>query len=108
MKIINEYDKIYIYSSTLHQHIYQKTIKGFSKYISIHIIPIVLNETDIIVVNDEIVNNKDFQKSDHEKETYESIQELQYPQEYENNSIIILDVLKEKIIKNDEIQAVFK
>ena len=31
--IINDYDKIYIYSSSLHQDFYQKIIKCFSKYI---------------------------------------------------------------------------
>ena len=33
---------------------------------------------------------------------------MKYPQEYENNSIIILDDLNEKEINNDKIQAMFK
>ena len=33
--IINEYDKIYIYSPSLHQDIYQKIFKCFSNYIPI-------------------------------------------------------------------------
>ena len=44
LKIINEYDKIYIYSPSLHQDLYQKLIKYFSNYIPIHIIPNILNE----------------------------------------------------------------
>ena len=41
-------------------------------------------------------------------ETYESIEELKYAQEYENNSIIILDYLNEKEFNNDKKQAMFK
>ena len=91
--IINEYDKIYIYSSSLHQDLYQKLFKCFSNYIPIHIIPNILYEVDIDLVIEEIVNKKDFQNSDTEMQTYESIEELKFPQEYENNSIIILDDL---------------
>ena len=106
--MINEYDKIYIYSRSLHQDLYQKIIKCFSNYIPIHIIPNILNEEDIDLVIEEIVYNKDFQKSDIEIETFDNIEELKFPQEYENNSIIILDDLNEKEINNEKIQAMFK
>ena len=108
LNIIIEYDKIYIYSPSLHQDLYQKLIKGFSNYIPIHIIPNNLNEEDIDIVIEEIVNNKDFQKSDTEIEAFDNIEELKFPQEYENNSIIILDDLNEKEINNEKIQAMFK
>ena len=108
LNIISEYDKIYIYSPSLHQDLYQKLIKCFSNYIPIHIIPNILNEEDIDIVIEEVINNKDFEKSDREIETYESIEELKFPQEYENNSIIILDDLNEKEINNEKIQAMFK
>ena len=108
LNIINEYDKIYIYSPSLHQDLYQKLIKCFSNHIPIHIIPNILNDEDIDLVIDEIVNSKDFQKSDIEIEAFDNIEELKYPQEYENNSIIILDDLNEKEINNDKIQAMFK
>ena len=55
--IINEYDKIYIYSPCLHQDLYQKLKKCFSNYIPIHIIPNILTEEDIDIVIEEIVNN---------------------------------------------------
>ena len=108
LNIINEYDKIYIYSPSLHQDLYQKLIKCFSKYIPIHIISNILSEEVIDVVIEEIVNNKDFQESDTEIETYENIEDLKFPQEYENNSVIILDDLNEKEINNEKIQAMFK
>ena len=79
-----------------------------SNYIPIHIIPNILNEEDIDLVIEEIVNNKDFQKSDTEIETYESIEELKFPQEYENNSIIILDDLNQKEMDDPRFQAMFK
>ena len=107
LNIINEYDKIYIYSPSLHQDLYQKLNKCFSNYIPIHIIPNILNESDIDLVIEEIVNNKDFEKSNTEIETFDDIEELKFPQEYENNSIIILDDLNEKEINNEKIQAMF-
>ena len=108
LNIINEYDKIYIYSPSLHQDFYQKLIKCFSNYIPIHIIPKILNEEYSDIVKDGIVNNKDFQKSDTEIETYESIEELKFPQDYENNSIIILDDLNQKEMDDPRVQAMFK
>ena len=45
---------------------------------------------------DEKVNDKDFEKSDTEIETYESIDKLKNPQENEAGGSIILDDLNEK------------
>ena len=108
LNIINEYDKIYIYSPSLHQDLYQKLIKCFSNYIPIHIIPNILSEEDIDIVFEDVISNKNFQKSDIEKETFDIIEELKYPLDYENKGIIILDDLNEKEINNDKIQAMFK
>ena len=108
LNTINEYDKIYIYSPSLHQDLYQKLIKCFTIYIPIHIIPNILNEADIDIVIDELVNNKDFEKSDCEIETYESIEDIKFPQEYENNSIIILNDLTQKEMDDPRVQAMFK
>ena len=108
LNIINEYDKIYIYSTSLHQDLYQKLFKCFSNFIPINIIPNILNGEDINVVIEEIVNNKDFEKSGTEKETYESIEELKFPQHYDDGGVIILDDLNEKEMNDPRVQAVFK
>ena len=108
LKIVNDYDKIYIYSPSLHQDLYQNIIKSFSNHIPIHIKPNTLNEEDIDIVIEEIVNNKDFQKSDTEIETFEPIENLKFPQESENNSIIILDDLNQKEMDDPRVQAMFK
>ena len=108
LNIINECDKIYNYSPSLHQDLYQKLIKCFSNYIPIHIIPNILNEEDIDIVIEEIVNNKDFEKSDCEIETFDNIEDLKFPQENENNSIIILDDLNQKEMDDPRVQAMFK
>ena len=105
---ITEYDKVYIYSPSIHQELYQKIIKCFTICIPIHIIPNILNEEDIDIVIEEIVNNKDFKKSDTEIETYKSIEELKFPQEYENISIIISDDLNQKEMDDPRVQAMFK
>ena len=76
--IIIEYNKIYFYSPTLHQNLYQKLIKCFIKYTPIQIIPKILNEEDSDTVIEEIVSNKDFEKSDIEIETLDNTEELKY------------------------------
>ena len=108
LNIINECYKIYIHSPSLHQDLYQKLNKCFSNYIPTHIIPNFFNEDDIGVVIEEIINNKDFLKSDTEMETYESIEELKFPQEYEDGGIIILDDLNEKEINDTRVHAMVK
>ena len=108
LNIINEYEKIFIYSPSLHQDLYRRLIKCFSNYIPINIISNILNEEDIDIVIDELVNNKDFKKSDIEIETFNNIEDLKFPQDYEDNSIIILDDLNEKEINNEKIQPMFK
>ena len=108
LNIINEYDKIYIYSPSLHQDLYQKLVKSFTSYIPIHIIPNILNEIYIDIVIDEIINKKDFEKSDTEIEIFDNIEDLKFPQEYEKNSIITLDDLNRKEMDDPRVQAMFK
>ena len=108
LNIINEYDKKSIYSPSLHEDLYQKLIKCLSNYIPIHIIPIILNEEDKDVVIEELVNKKDFEKSNTEIENYEMIEKMKFPQEYENNSNIILDDLNQKEMDDPRVQAIFK
>ena len=107
-KNINDYNKIYIYSPSLHQDLYQKLIECFSNYIPIHIIPNILNEKNIDIVIGEIVNNKDFEKSDTEIEIYESIEKLNCPQEYDDGGTIILNDLNGKEMNHPRVQAMFK
>ena len=108
LNIINEYDKIYIYSPSLHQDLYQRLIKCFNNYIPIHIISNILNEEDLDIVIEEIINKKDFEKSEIEIETFDDIENLRYPQEYKDNSIIILDDLNQKEMDDPRVQAMFK
>ena len=70
--------------------------------------PNILNEEDIDVVTEEVNNDKDFEKSDTEIETYESIEKLKYPQEVEDGGIITLDDLNEKDMHDPRIQAMLK
>ena len=63
-------------------------MKCFSDYIPLNVIPNILNEEVVDLVIDEIVNDKDFKKSDTEREIYESI-ELNYPEDYEDGGICI-------------------
>ena len=108
LNVINEYGKNNIYSPSLHQDLYQKIIKCLYNYIPIHILRNNLTEEDIDIVIEEKVNNEDFQKSDTEIETYESIEEIKFPQEYDDGGVIILDDLNEKKMNDPRVQALFK
>ena len=99
LKNDNQYGKMFIFSPSLHHDLYQKKFKCFSTYILFHIIPNILNEEDIHVIFDQIVNKKDSEKSITGLKTYESIEELKYPQEIEDRGIIILEDLYE--IRNE-------
>ena len=60
------------------------------------------------LVFEELANHKDFEQSNTEVGTYESVEKLKYPQEYEDAGINILDDFNEKV-RNDILkQAVFK
>ena len=80
LNIIAEYNKIYIYSPSLHQDLYQKLVKCFSNFVPFNITPNILTEEDIDIVIDENIKNKNFEKSDTEIETFDKIQELKFPQ----------------------------
>ena len=108
LNTINEYVKIYIYSPSLHQDLHQKLKKCFNNHIPIHIIPNNLNEEDIDLVIEEVVNNKDFEKSNTEIEKYESREELKFPQEFDDGGFIILDDLNEKEMNDPRVQAMSK
>ena len=106
LNIISDYKKTYIYSPSVHQDFYQKLIEFFTNYISIQIIPKIIEE-DIDVVLEETVNNTDFEKSDTEIEIYERIEEIKVPQEYDGG-IFILDDLYEKEMNDPSVGAMFK
>ena len=55
-----------------------------------------------------MVNNKDFEKLDIEKETYESIEGLKFPQEYDDGGNFVLDDLNEKEMNDPRMQAMFE
>ena len=108
LNIISENNKIYIYSPSLHQDLYQKLSKCFFNHIPIHIIPNILIEEHIDIVIEEIVKIKNFEKSDTEIETYESIEQLKIPREYYDGGVIILDDSNERKMNDPRVQAMFK
>ena len=110
LNFINEYAKIYIYSPSFHQDLYQKLIKCFSNYVPIQIIPNFLNEKDPDLVIEEIMINKDFENSDTEIETFDSFEELKILQDYKSDEsiVIILDDLYQKEMEDPRVQAMLK
>ena len=76
--------------------LYRKFNNCFSNYKPVNIISNTLNEGDIDVVSDEMVIEKDFQKSPTEVKSYESIDELKFPQEDEDVKNICDDIKEKK------------
>ena len=76
--------------------------------LQIEVIPNFYNEEVIDLVVNEIGNDKDFEKSDTETGTNESIDELNFPQEFEEWGIIILDDLNKKEMNDPRIHAKFQ
>ena len=103
---INEYEKIYTYSPSLHQDLYRKLIICFSNYIPIHIVTNILNEDDMNLVIEGVIINKE--KTDTEIETYESREESKFSQDYEDKGFIILDDQIEREMNDPRVQAMFK
>ena len=107
--MIKENYKIYIFSPILHQYFYQKLTKYVSNFIPINIIPNILHEEDVDEIINEIVNDKNIEKSDCEMETFGSIEEIKYPQECNSDQpiVIILDDLNQKM-DDSRVQTMFK
>ena len=72
--IINELDKIYIYSFSRYQNLYRKLNKCFSCYIPTNKIANNLNEEDMDIVIEEVIKNTDFEKSNTDIGTFDSIE----------------------------------
>ena len=98
LNIINESDKMHIYPPSFHRDLYQKLVQC----------PTSSNEEDINLVIEELVDNKDFQKSDTEIETYESKEDLKHPQEYDDGGIFILDHRNKREMNDPRLQEMFK
>ena len=60
------------------------------------------------MVIDKIFNKKLFEKSDTGIETYETIEEIKFLQEYEDRAVIFVDDIKEKEKNDLRIQAMYK
>ena len=69
---ISKYDKVYIYSPSPHQDLYQKLITCFIKYIPINITTNTLNEENTGIAIEENLN----------------MRELKFPQEYEDELLL--------------------
>ena len=108
LNIFSEFDKTYIYLPSLHQKLYQKFFRSFSKYIPIHILPKILNEEDIDIVIEELVDKRNFEKSPIEIATYESTEELKFLQEDDDGGNVKLDDINEKKTNDPRVQAPFK
>ena len=65
---------------SLNQDLYQKLNEKFSHYVPKFINPNSVNEDDLILAIAEKVDEKGFEKSETKLETYETTEELKYPE----------------------------
>ena len=56
-------------------------LECFINHLPIKIVPNIINQKAQHLVNEEIVNDNDFEKSEAELETYKSKEDLKYPPE---------------------------
>ena len=112
--IINDFDKIFIYSPTIHQPVYRTMIKCFNNSLPLNIIQNILREgiplDELDKTIEEIINNEDFKSSHIVCESYENIDELKNPQDYDSNihNVIILDDLNKHQLNEERVQMLFK
>ena len=108
--IINVFGKIFYCSPSLHQDSCQKLIKCCSNFLPIISVQNIFNEEDLDVIIEEIGNNENFEKSELQIETHQSIEEMKYPQEFESDFSILttIDDLGEKAKNDPRFQAIFK
>ena len=109
ISFVTKFEKIYTNSTSLNQDFQQKISKCFSNFIRLNAIPNFLNEQISDLVTDAIVNDKDFEKSETEKETFESKEKLKYPQEFDaDDPIFFSDDIHEKETNDPRVQAMFR
>ena len=112
--IINDFDKIFIYSPTIHQPVYQTIIKCFESFLPLNVIKNVLelkiSLEELQPLIEEIINDEDFESSQIECESYDNIDELKNAQEYEpdKHNVIILDDLNKEQLNDKRVQMLFK
>ena len=112
--IINDFDKILIFSPTIHQPTYKTIIKCFNNFLPLNVIQNILKEQipldELETTIEEIINDEDFESSHIECESYDNIDELKNPQEYESDihTVIILDDLNKQQLQDPRVQMLFK
>ena len=111
LNIIDDFQKIYNYSPSLHQDLYQKIIKCMNSFLPLNVIQNIINEgysiDNLDLVIEVIVIDPDFVSSEIEIETYVSIEEFKFSNEYDCG-IIILNDLNQKEMEDPRVQAMFK
>ena len=111
---INDFDKLLIFSPTIHQPTYKTIIKCFNNFLPLNVIQNILKEQipldELETTIEEIINDEEFETSNIECESYDNIDELKDPQEYESDihTVIILDDLNKQQLQDPRVQMLFK
>ena len=108
--IINDFGKIYISSPSIHQGLYQKILRSFSNFIPVSKIQNILNEEVLGQLVEETVNHQTLDASELELETFESIEGMNYPLDFNREFSIVfpLDDSIEKQLNDPRLQTLFE
>lgn len=106
MNILNmiPFDKLFLFSRSIHQDYYQTLIRCHENFLPRNVIENIFNEPpksmeELDQIINEIVNDEEFETSETEFESHDSLQELKDPSEIDetsNNVIIFDDLIDEK------------
>ena len=71
---IKDFGKIYVYSPSLHEQFYQKLFNCYNNITPIKVFQDTLKEEDLDYLIEGLVNNENFEKSEREKESFETVE----------------------------------
>ena len=112
--IIDDFDKIFIYSPTIHQPVYRTKIKSFNIFFPLNVIQNILRENipldELDKRIEEIITHEDFRSSHLECESYENIDKIKNAQDYDSDihNVIILNHLNNYQLNDERVLMLFK
>ena len=91
LNTINEFENIFLFFPiSTSRYINRKLIKCFTNNIPKNIISNILDDEVLGLMIDELCGDKEFEKSETEREASESLEEIECPQGFDSNFLIVI------------------
>ena len=110
LNIDNKFEKIIFFSPYLHQDFYQTLIKCSSNFTPMNKNRDISQGGDIVLIKEKIFKDENFEKSEPERETIESVEKLKQPHEHNSDYPVVntIEDLGEKGTMDPRVQTMFK